>query len=136
MLNLIDDFTRESPAIRIDRKLRSANVIDVLSDPFLLRGVPDHIRSDNGPEFMAKAVRHWIDAKLRDELLHGEILDSLAEGKIVIESWRRHYNTRRPHASLGDRPPAPDVLSWPASLSGTASLATPAVAPRPAMHQH
>jgi putative transposase len=137
---------------------KSTDVIDVLSDLFILRGVPDHIRSDNGPEFVAKAVRDWIaavgaktayiepgspwengycesfNAKLRDELLNGEIFYSLAEAKIVIESWRRHYNTRRPHSSLGYRPPAPEVISWPASPSGAASPATPAVAPRPVMH--
>ena len=158
MLNLIEEFSRECLAIRIDRRLRSADVIDVLSDQFILRGVPDHIRPDNGPEFVAKAVREWIaavgartaciepgspwengycesfNAKLRDELLNGEIFSSLAEARIVIESWRRHYNTRRPHSSLGYRPPAPEVIAWPASPSGPASPATPAVAPRPVMH--
>ncbi|WP_088653036.1 IS3 family transposase [Marinibacterium profundimaris] len=158
MLNLIDEFTRECLAIRIDRKLRSTDVIDMLSDLFILRGVPDHIRSDNGPEFVAKAVRDWIaavgaktayiepgspwengycesfNARLRDELLNGEIFYSLAEAKIIIESWRRHYNTRRPHSSLGYKPPAPVVVLWPASPPGTASPATPAVAPRPVMH--
>ncbi|NNU82162.1 IS3 family transposase [Halovulum dunhuangense] len=158
MLNLIDEFSRECLAIRIDRKLRSTDVIDVLSDLFILRGVPEHIRSDNGPEFVAKAVRDWIaavdartayiepgspwengycesfNAKLRDELLNGEIFYSLAEAKIVIESWRRHYNTKRPHSSLGYRPPAPEVISCPASPSGATSPATPAVAPRPVMH--
>ncbi|MCF1707562.1 IS3 family transposase [Tabrizicola sp. J26] len=158
MLNLIDEFSFECLAIRVERKLRSTDVIDVLSDLFILRGVPDHIRSDNGPEFIAKAVREWIAAvgaktayiepgspwengycesfnsKLRDELLNGEIFYSLAEAKIVIESWRRHYNTRRPHSSLGYRPPAPEAVQWPASPSGPASPATPAVAPRPVMH--
>ncbi len=110
MLNLIDEFTRECLAIRIHRKLCSTDVIDVLSDLFVLRGLPDHIRSDNGPEFVAKAVREWIaavdartayiepgspwengycesfNAKLRDELLHGEIFYSLAEAKIIIEN--------------------------------------------------
>lgn len=62
MLNLIDEFSRECLAIRIDRRLRSTDVIDVLSDLFILRGVPDHIRSDNGPEFIATAVREWIAA--------------------------------------------------------------------------
>src|SRR6056297_2500974 len=103
MLNLIDEFTQECLAIRIDRRLRSTDIIDLLSDLFILRGVPDHIRSDNGPEFAAKAVRDWIaavgarttyiepgspwengycesfNAKLRDELLNGEIFYSLAE---------------------------------------------------------
>jgi putative transposase len=158
MLNVIDEFSRECLAIRVDRRLRSTDVIDVLTDLFILRGVPDHIRSDNGPEFIAKAVREWIAAvgaktayiepgspwengycesfnsKLRDELINGEIFYSLAEAKIVIESWRRHYNTKRPHSSLGYRPPAPEVIQWPASPSGGASPAAPAVAPRPVMH--
>jgi len=101
MLNVIDEFTRECLCIRIDRKLKSTDVIDVLSDLFILRGVPDHVRSDNGPEFVGKAVREWITAvgartafiepgspwengycesfnsKLRDELLNGEIFYSL-----------------------------------------------------------
>ena len=116
MLNIIDEFTRECLAIRIDRKLNSTDVIDVLSDLFILRGVPGHVRSDNGPEFIAKAVREWIAAvgaktafiepgspwengycesfnsKLRDELLNGEIFYSLAEAKVIIEAWRRYYN--------------------------------------------
>ena len=70
----------------------------------------------------------------RDELLDGEIFYSLAEAKIVIENWRRHYNTKRPHSSLGYRPPAPEVLQWPASPPGAASPTTPTVAPRPVMH--
>jgi transposase InsO family protein len=158
MLNLIDEYTRECLAIRVDRKLRSTDVIDVLSDLFILRGVPGHIRSDNGPEFIAKAVRERIaavgartafiepgspwengycesfDSKLRDELLDGEIFYSLAEARIVIEAWRRHYNTRRPHSSLGYRPPTPEVAQWPAPPSGPAAPATPAAAPRPVMH--
>jgi putative transposase len=154
MLNVIDEFTRECLAIRIDRKLKSTDVIDVLSDLFILRGTPGHIRSDNGPEFIAQAVREWItavgakaafiepgspwengycesfNAKLRDELLNGEIFYSLAEARVVIESWRKHYNTVRPHSSLGYKPPAPEVVLWPASLV----QATPAIAPRPTMH--
>ena len=146
MLNIIDEFTRECLAIRIDRKLNSTVVIDVLSDLFILRGVPGHVRSDNGPEFIAKAVQDWItlvgaktayiepgspwengycesfNSKLRDELLNGEIFYSLKEARIVIECWRRHYNEVRPHSSLGYRPPAPAVL-FPAR---------PAALPRPA----
>jgi putative transposase len=134
MLNIIDEFTRECLAIRINRKLNSTDVIDVLSDLFILRGVPGHVRSDNGPEFIAKAVQDWItlvgaktayiepgspwengycesfNSKLRDELLNGEIFYSLKEARIVIESWRRYYNEVRPHSSLGYRPPAPAVL--------------------------
>ncbi|MEJ0095703.1 MAG: IS3 family transposase [Methylocella sp.] len=158
MLNIIDEFTRECIAIRINRQLKAADVIDVLSDLFILRGVPVHIRSDNGPEFIAKALRDWIAAvgaktayimpgspwengycesfnsKLRDELLNGEIFYTLKEAKVVIERWRRHYNTVRPHSSLGYKPPAPETLQWPASQSGPASPATPAIAPGPTMH--
>ncbi|SDL90559.1 Transposase InsO and inactivated derivatives [Paracoccus chinensis] len=158
MLNLIDEFTRECLAIRVSRKLNSTDVLDALSDQFILRGVPGYIRSDNGPEFIATAVRNWIAAvgartayiepgspwengycesfnsKLRDELLDSEIFYSLAEARIVIESWRRHYNTRRPHSSLGYRPPTSQALQWPASPPGTASPATPSIAPTPVMH--
>jgi len=109
-------------------------VIDVLTDLFILRGVPAYIRSDNGPEFIAEAVRSWIsavgaqtaylepgspwengyvesfNARFRDELLNGEIFYSLKEAQIVIEQWRQHYNTKRPHSSLGYRPPAPEAI--------------------------
>ena len=134
MLNVLDEFTRECLSIRVARKLRSANVIDVLSELFILRGVPEHIRSDNGPEFVAKAVQDWItavgartayiapgspwengyieslNARIRDELLDGEIFYTLAEARVIVESWRRFYNTLRPHGSLGYRPPAPVVF--------------------------
>jgi putative transposase len=158
MLNVIDEFTRECLAIRVNRNLKAVDVIDVLSDLFILHGVPGHVRSDNGSEFVAKAVREWITAvgaktayiepgspwengycesfnsKLRDELLKGEIFYTLKEAQIVIESWRRHYNTVRPHSSLGYKPPAPEAVLWPAAQPRPAPPATPAVAPRPIMH--
>jgi transposase InsO family protein len=158
MLNVIDEFTRECLAIRVSRKLKAVDVIDVLSDLFILRGVPGHVRSDNGPEFIANAVRNWINAvgartayiepgspwengycesfnsKLRDELLNGEIFYTLKEAEIVIESWRRHYNTVRPHSSLGYKPPAPETVLWPAAQPRPAPPATPIVAPRPVLH--
>ena len=120
--------------IRVKRKLNSVDVIDVLTDLFILRGPPAFIRSDNGPEFVAEAVRNWIaavgsqaayiepgspwengycesfNARFRDELLNGEIFYTLKEAKIVIEEWRRHYNTVRPHSALGYRPPAPESI--------------------------
>jgi putative transposase len=120
MLNVIDEFTHECLAIRVARKLKAIDVIDVLSELFVLRGVPGHIRSDNGPEFVAEAVQTWItavgaktayiergspwengyiesfNARLRDELLNGEIFYTLREAQIIIESWRRHYNSIRP----------------------------------------
>jgi putative transposase len=163
MLNVIDEFTHECLAIRVDRKLKAIDVIDVLSDLFILRGVPGHIRSDNGPEFVAKAVQQWItavgaktayiergspwengyvesfNARLRDELLDGEIFYSLQEARVVIESWRRHYNTVRPHASLGYKPPAPEVFvpafaAWPAAPPRPASPAKLMLAPRPTLN--
>jgi putative transposase len=114
MLNIVDEFTHEVPDDPGLRKLKSINVIDVLSDLFMLRGVPGHIRSDNGPELVARAVQDWItavgartayiapgspwengyiesfNARLRDELLDGEVFYALREAEIVIESWRRH----------------------------------------------
>lgn len=158
MLNVIDEFTHECLAIRVARKLKAIDVIDVLSDLFILRGVPGHVRSDNGPEFVAEAVQAWINdvgaktayiergspwengyiesfnARFRDELLNGEIFYTLQEAQIVIESWRRHYNTIRPHASLGYKPPAPEVFvpafaAWPAALRQPASPATLAQPP-------
>jgi len=161
MLNVIDEFTHECLAIRIDRRLKAIDVIDVLSDLFILRGVPEHVRSDNGPEFVAKAVQEWIgavgaktayiapgspwengfiesfNARLRDELLDGEIFYTLAEAKIVVESWRRHFNTVRPHGSLGYKPPAPEVFipSMAARAAAQPEPATPpALAPRPTVH--
>ena len=158
MLNIIDEFTRECLAIRIDRKLNSTDVIDVLSDLFILRGVPGHVRSDNGPECIAKAVREWIAAvgaktafiepgspwengycesfnsKLRDELLNSEIFYSLAEAKVIIEAWRRYYNTERPHSSLGYKPPAPEAIAWPSKPAGSLPPAAQAMAEKPIMH--
>ena len=158
MLNIIDEFTRECLAIRIDRKLNSTDVIDALSDLFILRGVPGYVRSDNGPEFIAKAVREWIvavgaktafiepgspwengycesfNSKLRDELLNGEIFYSLAEAKVIIEAWRRYYNTERPHSSLGYKPPAPEAIIWPVPPCGSAPPSAQAIAEKPIMH--
>ena len=161
MLNIIDEFTHECLAIRIDRRLKAIDVIDVLSDLFILRGVPEHVRSDNGPEFVAKAVQEWIgavgaktayiapgspwengfiesfNARLRDELLDGEIFYTLAEAKIIVESWRRHFNTVRPHGSLGYKPPAPEVFVPAMTARATAQpgpTTPPALAARPTLH--
>jgi transposase InsO family protein len=134
ILNIIDEFTKEALVIRPGRKLSSTDVLDALTDLFILRGPPECIRSDNGPEFIAKAVRDWIaavgakaafiepgspwengyiesfNARFRDELLDGEIFYSIREAQILIEQWRRHYNTVRPHSALGYRPPAPESI--------------------------
>ncbi len=161
MLNVIDEFTHECLAIRVNRKLKAVDVIDVLSDLFILRGLPGHIRSDNGAEFIAKAVQEWIsavgaktayiapgspwengfiesfNARLRDELLDGEIFYSLKEAKVVIESWRRHYNTLRPHGSLGYKPPAPEVFvpAMPMRAASSPQPTAPSrLAERPSLH--
>jgi putative transposase len=134
MLCIIDEFSRESLAIRVARRLKATDVIEALCELFVSRGIPAHIRSDNGPEFVALALREWIAAvgaktayiepgspwengycesfngKLRDELLNGEIFYSLKEAQIVIEQWRKHYNTIRPHSALNYRPPAPQTF--------------------------
>ncbi len=134
-LNIIDEFTKEALVIRVKRKLNSVDVVDALTDLFILRGPPEYIRSDNGAEFIAKKVRAWIgavgaktafitpgspwengycesfNARFRDELLNGEIFTTLREAQILIERWRRHYNTIRPHSALGYRPPAPKSIA-------------------------
>ena len=133
-LNIIDEYTREALMIRVDRKLNSTDVVDALTDLFILRGPPDYIRSDNGPEFIARKVRDWIaavgaktayiepgspwengycesfNARFRDELLNGEVFYTLREAQILIEQWRIHYNTIRPHSALRYRPPAPGSI--------------------------
>lgn len=134
MLTIIDEYTRECLSIDVARRLKSDDVLDRLTQLFVYRGVPDHIRSDNGPEFTADAVRDWLkrlgvktlyiepgspwengyiesfNGKLRDELLNGEIFDTLYEAKVLIERWRREYNEFRPHSALGYRPPAPETI--------------------------
>jgi transposase InsO family protein len=151
MLTAIDEFTRECLAIDVARRLTSDDVLERLSDLFVRRGVPGHIRGDNGPEFTAKAVKEWLarvgvttlyiepgspwengyiesfNGKLTDELLDGGVFDTLLEAKVLIERYRVIYNTVRPHSPLGYRPPAPGaIVPWTpalgASLLGPASM--------------
>jgi len=134
ILNIIDEFSRECLSIKVDRKIRSQDVLDELFNLFIFRGIPGHIRSDNGPEFTARAVRKWLyrlgvktlfiergspwengyiesfNGKLRDELLDREIFTTLEEARALIEQWRREYNQVRPHSALGYRPPAPEAI--------------------------
>ena len=121
-------------AIKVARKIRAHDVLEVLADLFTRHGPPEHLRSDNGPEFTAKLVRQWLarlgvqtlyiepgspwengynesfNGKLRDELLNGEIFYTLPEAVILVEQWRRLYNTVRPHSTSGGRPPAPEAI--------------------------
>ena len=131
---MIDECTRQCLAINVARRQNSFTVIEQLAEVMIQHGVPTHIRSDNGAEFTSKPIREWlqrigantlyieqgspwengycesINGKLRDELLNGEIFYSLKEATVVIEQWRIHYNQRRPHSSLGYRPPAPQAI--------------------------
>jgi len=134
ILAVIDEYTRECLHITTARQLNSQDVLNALFHLFMHRGVPSYIRSDNGPEFTAKAVRNWLNGlgvgtlfiepgspwengyiesfngKLRDELLNREIFTTLMEAKVLIERWRKEYNTVRPHSSLGYKPPAPEAV--------------------------
>jgi len=146
LLTVIDEYTRECLAIRADRHIRSADVIETLTELMVTRGVPDHIRSDNGPEFTARAIREWLakvgaqtlyiepgspwengyvesfNGKLRDELLDREIFYTLQEVEILTEQYRQTYNRIRPHSSLGYRPPAPLVVLPAGSVPVLAEL--------------
>ena len=141
ILTVIEEYSRECLAIVVARRLRSLEVLETLAELFVTHAVPAHLRSDNGPEFTATLMRQWLAAlqvetlfiepgspwengyvesfngKLRDELLDREIFYTLTEAQILIERWRREYNTVRPHSALGYRPPAPAAIS-PVSLNG------------------
>lgn len=147
MLVIMDEYSRECLSIDVARRLNSEDVLERLSDLFIQRGTPNYIRSDNGAEFTAKKVRKWlerVDVKtlfiepgspwengyvesfngtLRDQLLNGEIFDTLLEAKVLIERWRREYNTIRPHSSLGYLPPAPEAIAPCLPASATLQLA-------------
>ena len=134
LLTVLDEHTRECLAIVVARKIRSHDVLEVLADLFVRHGPPEYLRSDNGPEFTAELVRRWLgrvgvemlfiepgspwengynesfNGKLRDELLNGEIFCSLAEAAVLVEQWRREYNTVRPHSACGGFPPAPEAI--------------------------
>jgi len=134
ILTVIDEYSRECLALKVARKLKSVDVLETLADFFIIKGIPDYIRSDNGPEFPAVMLREWLarigpktlfiepgspwengfnesfNGKLRDELLNGEIFYTLKEAKVLIEEWRKTYNTTKPHSSLKYRPPAPETV--------------------------
>jgi putative transposase len=133
MLTVIDEFSRECLAIMVDRHIKGNDVLYCMADLFLMHGIPEHIRSDNGPEFTGKLMCDWLkaigvktlfiepgspwengynesfDGKLRDEVLNTEVFYTLREAQIIIERWRHEYNTVRPHSSLNYRPPTPEA---------------------------
>jgi transposase InsO family protein len=152
LLTVLDEFTRECLAIDVARQITSDDVLARLAQLFVERGTPRYLRSDNGPEFTARALRTWLErvgvqtlyiepgspwengyiesfnGKLRDELLNGEIFDTVLEAQVLCERWRRHYNTMRPHSARGYRPPAPQaIVPWPrpsATSQETTAMAT------------
>jgi putative transposase len=158
-LTVTDEFTKEGLAIDVDARIRSPRVIEVLSRLVSVRGAPLFLRSDNGPEFVSRALLSWIvlqgigtalidpgkpwqngvsesfNGKFRDECLSLEWFRSRAEAKVVIESWRRHYNEVRPHSSLGYLTPAAFVAqaatAAPRHATGRAAAVSGASAPRP-----
>ena len=135
ILTVVDEYSRKCLALVVARRLRATEVLETLADLFIRYGVPAHVRSDNGPEFTAELIRLWLkrldvqtlfiepgspwengyvesfNGKLRDELLDREIFYTLTEAKILIERWRREYNSIRPHSALGYRPPAPEGVN-------------------------
>ena len=140
LLTVIDEWSREWLAIKVTARLRSDDVLTTLNELMVRRGVPEYIRSDNGPDFTAKRVRDWIErigaktffiepgsfwengynesfnGKLRDELLNVEIFHTVRKAEVLIEEWRETYNQVRPHSSLGYRPPAPAATAVPGRL--------------------
>ena len=134
LLTVLDEYTRECVAIKVARKIRAHDVLEVLAELFARHGPPEHLRSDNGPEFTARLVRRWVarvgvqtlfiqpgspwengynesfNGKLRDEFLNGEIFYTLLEAVVLVEQWRRLYNTIRPHSAWGGLPPAPETV--------------------------
>jgi len=134
ILNIIDEYTRECLTSVVERKIKAQDVIDILFNLFIYRGIPDHVRSDNGPEFTAKVIRKWLsrlgvktlyiepgspwengyiesfNGRMRDELLKREIFTTLKEAKILIEQWRKEYNHVRPHSARNNHPPVPETI--------------------------
>jgi transposase InsO family protein len=148
-LSIVDEYTRECLALKVDRGITAEDVLDTLSELFAMRGVPTAIRSDNGPEFIATAIRRWLEqvsvetlyvapgspwqngyaesfhSRLRDEFLAREVFESLASARRLTTSWKDDYNHQRPHGSLGYRTPAQFAAAWAASASATPPLQQP-----------
>jgi len=134
MLTMIDEFSRQCLVVHCARRIGADTVIEQLANAMIVHGIPVHIRSDNGPEFIANRLRNWLEqigvktayitpgspwengycesfnGTLRNELLNGEIFYGIKEAQALVNQWVRHYNTTRPHSSLGYKPPAPEAV--------------------------
>ena len=152
-LSIVDEYTRECLALKVDRSITSEDVIDTLAELFAMRGVPRHIRSDNGPEFIAHAIRQWLarvgvhtlyiepgapwqnsyaesfHSRCRDEFLATEVFENLAAARKLTAAWKEDYNHYRPHSSLGYRTPAEFAARCPASAPKLLSATPPATSP-------
>lgn len=146
IFSLVDEFTRECIALEVNRNFTGDHLVELLTDLFSIRGVPEFIRSDNGPELISRRVQRFLEkvdvgtsyiepgspwqngyvesfhSRLRDECLACELFTTLAEARAVITAWRHTYNHRRPHSSLGGQTPADFASQWPASVRATPSL--------------
>jgi len=153
ILSLVDEFTRECIALEVNRKFTGDHLVELLTDLFAIRGVPEFIRSDNGPEFISRRVQQFLEtidvgssfiepgspwqngyvesfhSRLRDECLDCELFTTLAEARTIITAWRQTYNHRRPHGSLGGQTPADFASQWSASVRATPSLQQPTAIP-------
>jgi transposase InsO family protein len=156
-LSIVDEYTRECLALKVDRSLTSEDVIDTLAELFAMRGVPRSIRSDNGPEFIARAIQRWLEkvevqalyiepgspwengyaesfhSRFRDEFLAMEEFETLAAARRLTKHWRDDYNQTRPHSSLGYVPPAVFAARCVASVPEKTSAAPQ---PSPPLQQH
>lgn len=152
-LSIVDEYTRECLTLKVARSITSEDVIDTLAELFAMRGVPRCIRSDNGPEFIARAIRQWLDqvgvetlyiepgspwengyaesfhSRFRDEFLAIEEFESLRAARELTSAWKEDYNHRRPHSSLGYVTPAEFAARYAASATASAT-------PPPALQQH
>lgn len=149
-LSIVDEYSRECLCLKVDRSITSEDVVDTLAELFAMRGVPRHIRSDNGPEFIATAIRQWLDqlnieamyiepgspwengyaesfhSRFRDEFLALEEFENLSAARCLTSAWRHEYNEQRPHSSLGYQTPAEFAARCgTASVRPTASLQQP-----------
>ena len=145
-LTIVDEYTRECLALRVGRSIKAQDAIDVLAELFAMHGVPEHLRSDNGPEFIARGMREWLacvevgtlyiepgspwengyaesfNSKCRDEFLNAEVFDTVPQARALAAAWQEDYNERRPHSALGYKTPSEFARTCAASVRATPSL--------------